>query len=91
MEKFENAMSKKQLTHLINFMEHHSLFARSQVMDLGMDGKQKFKEMWMSLTVKLNGLGHAKTTAEWKKVDLSFSGKYFVYFLIFLCSLLAVE
>lgn len=56
---------------LVAYMEEHTLFARSQIMSLGVAGHDRYQIMWIELANKLNSIGtHKRTVKQWQDVSI---------------------
>ena len=63
-------IGKVQLETLISYMEQHCLFARGQIMKLGVQGNKKAYNMWLKLSHNLNSIGPCKKNVDgWKEVS----------------------
>ncbi|KAJ8668915.1 hypothetical protein QAD02_000174 [Eretmocerus hayati] len=65
--KKRRMVGRHQFLYLIQHMEKHTLFARSQITKFGPHGFQKFKKMWRRLAARLNPIGPCRRPAKkWK-------------------------
>ena len=62
-------LTEKQRNQLVSFMEKNEEFAKGQITDLSVQGKQNFSDKWNNLVLTLNNLGNPRKSKSWKDVS----------------------